>query len=150
MEHLLTNLKTAIFKVLEQMFFLLPDEDIEGAEPAFQPVSVFIGISGKPAYRIGLTFDYGMACTMTENILGIDGVEPEKDMIVKNLKETANIIGGNFLLSFDARENRNVTLPAIDKNGIFGDAVPDENVTMSLSFEGQRMDVTLERIDAAL
>ncbi len=148
MEHLLTNLKTAIFKVLEQMFFLLPDEDAEGVESAAQPVSVFIGISGKPAYRIGLTFDYGMAGTMTADLLGIDGVEPDKDMILKNLKETANIIGGNFLLSFDSRENRNVTLPSIDKNDIFGDAAPDEELTMSLSFDGRRMDVTLDRIDA--
>lgn len=148
MEHLLTNLKTAIFKVLEQMFFLLPDEAVGDADSAFQPVSVYIGISGKPAYRIGLTFDYGMAGIMTADLLGIDGVEPDKDMILKNLKETANIIGGNFLLSFDSRENRNVTLPSIDKNGIFGDAAPDEESTMSLSFDGRRMDVTLDRIDA--
>lgn len=145
MEHLLTDLKKAIFKVMEQMYFLLPDEDT--AIPSGEETdTVYIGISGNPTYLLTLTFDRSLAGRMTSDLLGDDDSEGDVEIIRKGLRETANIIGGNFLLSFPEDEQRNVTLPAYESEELFPGGHRTEANTLSLTFEGRGMSATIEKV----
>jgi CheY-specific phosphatase CheX len=141
MEILLKNLKTAIFKVMETMFFLIPDgENAEGC-------SVYIGITGEPNYLITFDFNRTLSKKMAESILGTEDEEIDIKMIQKCLKETANIIAGNFLLSFDSSENRNLTLPQTVKDEVFGKHRKLDEKDFSISFEGEDIKVIIERIE---
>src|SRR3989339_37515 len=80
------NLKTAISKVMETLFFLVPDEENT------YDCSVYIGITGKPAYLLTIETCRKLAERMTEDLLGIDSEEVNDDLIHKCLQETANII----------------------------------------------------------
>jgi len=146
MEDMLRNLRTAIFNVMETMYFLLPDED--GAEAGIEnSLATFIGITGSPGYRISLTCDRDLVAAMAVDLLGIDVDELEDDMVYKCLSETANVVAGKFLLSFSDDESRNVTLPSADGSGVFpGGAVSDRS-ELSLSFNGLGMNAVLEVID---
>ena len=150
MEPLLKNLKTAIFDVLEKMYFLLPDteeiqETLSAEEDNFR--SIYIGIKGDPAYILTFVFDKRLAETMTVDILGINESELNNEMLQKCLKETANIIAGKFLLSFVGQENRNITLPQNKKADVFGTFDLIKNDKMKLSFNGYCVNSYIDTIN---
>jgi len=146
MNNTLKNLKTTIFNVIEQMFFLLPDEQSfeELGEKVAGPVH--IGITGDPGYIVSLTFDYDLAASMTNDLLGLENDEPDDELIGQSLRETANIIGGNFLLSF-AGENRNVTLPSLIHEDIFPEGKVVETARLMIAYDGCPMEAMLQRIE---
>ena len=147
MEHLLKNLKTAIFNVMEQMYFLLPDGDIETPSKIDNSIAIFIGITGNPCYLITLECDYELAGKMTTDLLGIDDSELNDELIRKNLRETVNIVAGNFLLNFDGEENRNITLPCISKEEVFNGCEIADKGNITLSFSGYGVSVELEEVN---
>ncbi len=132
MNDLTKKLKEAIFNVMEQMFFFLPDEETAPGNPDYD---VYIGISGEPNYLVSLMFDKELAVRMAENLLDPED-ELDDETVRKNLKEAANVIGGRFLLSFDADENRNVTLPSLDKESVFPGAAFSSSENITVSYEG--------------
>jgi CheY-specific phosphatase CheX len=148
METILKNLKIAIFDVMEKMFFLLPDESDGSIPEISDSESVYIGITGKPAYVVSLEFDHTLAATMSSDLLGLDAEDVDTETIQKCLKETANIIAGNFLLGFDNEENRNVTLPHMQKNEVMGsyNALSDNEFT--LSYNGCGINILLEAVES--
>ncbi len=147
METILKNLKTATFDVLEKMFFLLPNES-DGSTPEIsETVTVYIGITGNSKYLIELVYDKDLAVTMSSDLLGLEKEEVDTETIQKCLKETANIIAGNFLHGFNNDENRNVTLPQIRKNEVFGDFKTLNSNEFILSFNGYGIIVKLETVE---
>lgn len=148
MEVILKNLKTAIFDVMENMYFLLADED-EGQPPGIvRGQTVYIGITGNPRYLVTLIMDGTLAGTMAADILGIrDGVDV--DTIQKCLKETSNVIAGSFLLGFKSEESRNVTIPQMKKEDVFGAFNPSDRQELTMSFDGYGVTAILETVDAA-
>ena len=147
MEAMLKNLKTAIFDVMEQMYFLLPDED-DGRSPALHNgYTVSIGISRNPRHRITLLFDETLAGAMSGDLLGLDMDEIDTEIIQKCLKETANVIAGNFLLGFNSEENRNVTLPYMKKDDVFGEVTSHDTQEVTVSFNDYGVTATLETVD---
>jgi CheY-specific phosphatase CheX len=149
MEPLLKNLKTAIFDVLEKMYFLLPDteeipESLSTDEENFR--SIFIGIKGDPAYILTFVFDKRLAETMTVDILGTSESELNNETLQKCLKETANIIAGKFLLTFEGQGNRNITLPHNLKVDVFGQYDPIESDKLKLSFNGYSVNSYIDTV----
>jgi len=132
MSDLQKNLKEAIFNVMEQMFFFLPDEETAQGSP---DIDVYIGITGDPQYLISLFFDKMLAGRMATNLLGMENFDLDDETVRKNLQEAANIIGGRFLLSFENSENRNVTLPSLDHSKIFPGSSPIEAVELTVSYD---------------
>ena len=146
MEVILKNLKTAIFDVMERMYFLLADEIDFGAPDIAKGQTVYIGITGNPRYLVTIIIDGTLASTMASDILGIeDGIDD--DTIQKCLKETANIIAGNFLLGFNSSENRNVTLPHMKKADVFGGIHSSDLQEINVSFNGHGVTAVIETID---
>ncbi len=147
MENMLKNLKTAIFNVMEKMYFLLPDEN-SGTMPGIScSQAVYIGITGNPGYLITLICDKELASTMAADLLGIDEEEVDNNTIQKCMGETANIIAGNFLLGFEKEENRNITLPHMRKEDVFGACNASNRRDIILSFNGYGVSAVLEAIN---
>jgi len=111
---MLTNLKTVIFKVFQDMFFLFPEDYEE--EPKFTKdiIRVNIAIYKREDDKKTLSFYFteSLAKMMTENYLGQND-ELSDVIIQETLKEAVNVIGGNFLNSFE--ESYNLGIPEISK-----------------------------------
>ena len=148
MEAMLKNLKTAIFDVMETMFFLIPDVDElpPGEEQNIDMCSIHIGIKGDQPYLLTFVFDKRLAGTMAVDFLGIDESEVDTMIIQKCLKETANIYAGKLLLSFEGQHNSNITLPFSRKDEVFGQYETLDTGTLSLSFDGYCLNALIEKI----
>ena len=145
MDNLLKSLKTAIFKVMEQMFFILPDEE-EPPSPD-NGRAIYIGISGTPGYLVTLKVDEVLASGMTTVLLGIEEEDLEDTLVRQSLRETANIVAGNFLLSFENDEQRNVTLPFNSREDVFPGGRATESGAIHMSFDGHPFSAILEVIE---
>jgi CheY-specific phosphatase CheX len=141
METFHRNLKTAISKVMETMFFLIPDEE------SIDVSTVYIGIKGKPAYLIKIDSDRNLAEKMTEDLLGVERGEVNDDLIYKCLQETANIIAGRFLLTLDSQDSRELTLPVKSKRDVFGRYKTLDEREVCLSFEGLDIKTIVEVVE---
>ena len=149
MKTLLKNLKTATFNVLEKMFFILPDTDDELGDIRLQgddTATIYIGITGSPSYLISMVFEKTMVANMAHDLLGIDCVDESDDLIEKCLSETANIIAGRFLLMFDETENRNISLPSIRREDVFGNKSSSESGEKIVSFDGYPVQLKIDVI----
>ncbi|MCE5250237.1 chemotaxis protein CheX [bacterium] len=168
MEAKLKNLKTVISDVMEKMYFLLPDAEVDtinsySSENHFLPI--YIGIRGNPGYLLTFAFDRELAGSMAVDLLGVNETEVNDEIAEKCLKETANIIAGNFMLSFESQENLEITLPSARKQDIFGtDTITDEpsgqgnteiidgrknsdgSVSLILSFNGYFLKAIIETV----
>ena len=138
MQALQKNLKTAIFKVMEMMYFLLPDEITNDEN------NIYIGITGEPAYLLSLGFHRRLAGKMATDLLSVEQSDIDDTILSQTLHETANIIGGNFLHTFDIEENRNLTLPGNEKADIFKEYEVLDSDMFTVSFEGEPVKVTME------
>ncbi|MFC1490087.1 chemotaxis protein CheX [Candidatus Latescibacterota bacterium] len=147
METILKNLKIAIFDVLEKMYFLLSDANDGSIPEISDSQNVYIGISGNPAYIITLMYDKSLAVNMTSDLLGLNSEDVDVETIQKCLKETSNIIAGNFLLGFNNEENRNITLPQIKKKDVLGECNTLNSNEFILSFNGCGINVILDEVD---
>lgn len=141
METFHKNLKTAISKVMETMFFLIPDEE------SIVVSTVYIGITGKPAYLIKIDSDRDLAEKMTEDLLGVESEEVNDDLIYKCLQETANIIAGRILLTLDSQEARELTLPVKNKRDVFGKYNILDEREVCLSFDGRYIKTIVEVVE---
>ena len=106
-----------------------------------------VGIDGDPKYIITFAFDKQLIQSMSADLLGIDEDEVDDDVSDKCLKETANIIAGNFMLSFGSGTERNITLPSQQKRNIFGDFTITESTVMVSQFNGLSMNTIIESIE---
>lgn len=140
MEALQNSLKTATFKVMETMFYLLPDDEVPVGR------SVYIGITGSPAYLITLTFNENLARHMAQVLLKPCDDFLEERLVNQCLAETANIIGGNLLHTFGNSDSRNLTLPSGCKRDIFPGMVVEESSGLTMTFEGEPVHVIIETV----
>lgn len=109
---MLTNLKTVIFKVFQDMFFLFPEDYEEELKFSKDIIKVNIDIYKREDEKKTLSFYFteSLAKMMTENYLGQED-ELSDVIIQETLKEAVNVIGGNFLNSFE--ESYNLGIPEI-------------------------------------
>ena len=147
MEVILKNLKTAIFNVMEKMYFFLPDEENTKTHIINDGHVVYVGITGNPGFLITLIYDRKLASTMAADLLGIDEEKVDTNTIQKCLQETANIVAGNFLLECKGEKNRNVTFPHTRKEDVFGGCIAINSRDIVLSFNGYSVSAVLETID---
>lgn len=126
---------------MERMFFLLPEPDEEETATIAKGLSVFIGITGKPRYRLTLLYERALADAMLKNALGT----PVSDAMMKRcILEATNIIAGNFLQHWDDSRERNITLPDMDKGKVFDRFIPRETIFSRYVFEGMSLEVHVE------
>ncbi len=100
-----------IFNVFQEMLFVFPDEYDENVEFIKNWTKIKIELkSTKNSFNLNFYFSESQAITMTENFLG-QSDDISSDLIDETLKETANVIGGNFLNIF--KKNYSLGIPEI-------------------------------------
>ena len=104
------TLTSAIFEVFEKMFYVF-------LEPAERPdgeylYRVGINFSGPRKGELTALFSHPLAEMMMKNMLNVDGDEMNEPLKEDCLKESVNMICGNFLSKYDSGQVFNLSLPA--------------------------------------
>ncbi|OQA39347.1 MAG: hypothetical protein BWY50_02144 [Spirochaetes bacterium ADurb.Bin315] len=140
-------LKRAISDVVERMCFLLPDpEDEASSVDCGDCVQAAIGITGKPRLRITIKVDGDLARLMASNALGAEEIEIDERKIEHFLLETANVIGGKFLLVWDGAAGRDLTIPSPEADRVFGPIEACATTSIVLHYERKRFSGIIEEV----
>lgn len=105
-------LMNAIFEVFEKMFFVFlepVDEDIR------YDMTASINFSGPTKGTIDVLLTADLASAMVQNMLSIDddGITPK--LVEDCVKESVNMIAGNFLQKYDSSKVFDLSIPTFKK-----------------------------------
>lgn len=111
MEKIKETLTVSTFEVFEKMFyvFLEPVNESDGE----YELTASIDFSGPAMGVIRVHFSRGMAEAMAQNMLNIDRRELTEKLVEDCLKESVNMICGNFLRKLDAAKVFDLSLPVL-------------------------------------
>jgi len=107
------QLKKVIFEILENMFFLFPEED-----GGTVPPMVFegnIAINGKEKILLRFFIPERLAQIMAENFIGEEVEDISNQDVIEVVKEFVNMIGGNYISLIDPKGERHLGLPEVKK-----------------------------------
>jgi CheY-specific phosphatase CheX len=111
MERIKKTLTVSIFEVFEKMFYIFLEPASEnGGE---YESTALIDFSGPAKGFIRVHFSRSMAEAMAQNMLNIDRRELTETLLEDCLKESANMICGNFLRNLDTVKVFNLSLPVL-------------------------------------
>ncbi len=99
MKEILPDLKNVIFNVFQDMLFVFPDEYDNEVKFPDNWIKCRIKLYKEKTIYFSLYFTPNQARIITENYLGQNDDLPDS-IIYETIKETANVVGGNFLNSF--------------------------------------------------
>jgi CheY-specific phosphatase CheX len=102
-------LTTAIFEVFEKMFFVFT-EPLRGDGGVYDMKSS-ISFIGPAKGEMQILFSRGIAETMVENMLGLEGAEITSRIMEDCVKESLNIICGNFVRKLDPEKGFHLSIP---------------------------------------
>jgi len=106
---------TSIFEVFEKMFYVFL-EPVEKTHWDHQVV-VSIRFTGPMNGIIAAYFSKGLSDVMVQNMLNLDEGEVSEKLREDCLKESVNMICGNFLRSFDSSKVFDLSLPVCETAG---------------------------------
>jgi CheY-specific phosphatase CheX len=127
----------AIFEVFEKMFFVFL-EPVE--EDVKYDMIASINFAGPIKGEINVLLTHDLACTMVQNMLGVDECSVTQKLIEDCAKEAVNMIGGNFLQKYDSSKVFDLSIPVFknesNESAVFAtkEAAVSETV-WNLSFE---------------
>ncbi len=113
MQEVKETMMAAIFDVLEKMFyvFLEPVED----ECSDYDVGAAIQFSGAQKGELKILASEGLAKSMVQNLLGLEGEEITDEDIEDCIKEAANMICGNYLGRHDQTKVFDLSIPSFSR-----------------------------------
>lgn len=144
------NNKEIIIEVIDEimtdMFFIFPDLDDDGKKVATGEIagnSVHVGIHFNTDFYLHFTIDPQLLSEMAMNFMGITQDELLQEHIESMACETANIIGGNYLVRVDPSATCKLSIPEIlDPNTITESDKTDEHWTIYFVAEGRLMTIS--------
>ncbi len=118
-----TNLKDAIFEVMETMFFLCPsvmDSEESPAWDLMNKIGVKIESTGNLNFKLWLMFTEELLRIIASSLFSREPNEFEKEELLDLAREAANMIGGAYLNVADPTRTDSLSLPEIlDDIGAF-------------------------------
>lgn len=105
-------LTTAIFEVFEKMFYVF-SEPLQSDGDNYQMKSS-INFSGPVSGEIQILLDREIADTMVKNMLGLDEEEINEPIIADCIKESINMICGNFVRKLDPERVFHLSIPTFE------------------------------------
>ncbi|MHB8829321.1 MAG: chemotaxis protein CheX [Syntrophales bacterium] len=126
-------LQNSIFEVFEKMFFVfLEHSEIKSLKYRW---SASISFSGDKSGKLNVYFSDGIAEVMVQNMLNIQQNEVTDKLREDCIKESANMICGNFLGNFDSSRVFDLSLPLFEE--VAGEIIIDDNDEdkIALNFE---------------
>jgi CheY-specific phosphatase CheX len=105
-------LTTAIFEVFEKMFYVF-SEPVQADGENYQMKSS-INFSGPVSGEIHILLNRAIAETMVKNMLGLDEDEINDVIMADCIKESINMICGNFLRKLDPDRVFHLSIPTFE------------------------------------
>lgn len=105
-------LTTAIFEVFEKMFYVFC-EPLQSDGKGYQMKSA-ISFSGPVSGEIRIFLTRGIAETMVKNMLGLDKDEINESIMADCIKESINMICGNFVRKLDPERLFHLSIPTFE------------------------------------
>lgn len=128
--------------IMTNMFFMFPDLDDDGeiitqADP--QADCIHVGIHFNTEHYLHFAADYQLLHEMAANFMGLMPEDIAKEHVESMALETANIIGGNFLVKIDPEHQLKLSIPEI----IETKEIEEENTwSVAFSSEGNVLRIT--------
>ena len=143
---MLETLKAATFEVLETMFFIFP-ENLEEANSLFHGpgLRAWVPVEGPKNFRVGLTLPETLAREMAANFLGLEKDEVSADGMEDVVKETANMVAGNFLSKEHVPEAYNLKPPQALRLDLDAQDWQENPHHLLLAIEDAGLEVFLEK-----
>lgn len=133
-------LTTAIFEVFERMYYIF-SEPLKGSGGNYQ-LSSTIKFSGSANGRIQIFLSRGIAETMVKNMLNLQQDEIDLPIMADCVKESLNMICGNFVRKLDPERVFDLSIPTFDMipDGCDkGPEVRDHQVDLTFVADGGNM-----------
>ena len=140
----MANIKTiqemltrAIFEVFERMYYIF-SEPLKGNGGNYQMKST-INFSGSASGSIQLFLSRGIAEAMVKNMLNLQQDEIDLPIMADCVKESLNMICGNFVRKLDAERVFDLSIPTfelIPDNGDQGPEAKDHQVNLTFVADG--------------
>jgi CheY-specific phosphatase CheX len=105
-------LTTAIFEVFEKMFYIF-SEPLPGSGGEYH-MQAAINFSGPGNGSMQILISHGIAETMVKNMLGLDEDEINEPIVGDCIKESLNMICGNFLRKLDPERLFHLSIPTFE------------------------------------
>ena len=105
-------LTTAIFEVFEKMFYVF-SEPLQSGNENYEMKSA-INFSGPANGEIYILLNKAIAETMVKNMLGLDEDEINESIMADCVKESINMICGNFLRKLDPDRVFHLSIPTFE------------------------------------
>ncbi len=143
-----TNLKDAIFEVMETMFFLCPsvlEPEDNGAWDIMDKIGVTIESTGKLNFKLWLAFTEELLRIIASSLFSRDSSDFEKEELLDLAREAANMIGGAYLNVADPSHTDSLKLPEIFND--MGD-LENSEIKYHLEVEEEPMMVCLKSLEA--
>lgn len=105
-------LTTAIFEVFEKMFYVF-SEPLQSDAEDYQMKST-INFNGPVSGEIQILLNKAIAETMVKNMLGLEEEEISQPVIADCVKESINMICGNFLRKLDPDRVFHLSIPTFE------------------------------------
>jgi CheY-specific phosphatase CheX len=123
---------TSIFEVFEKMFYIFLEQVEIGGH---YDMTAQISFRGPRNGRMRFFFPDNFARTMAMNMLNMEPDEITPVIVEDCLKESANMICGNFLRKFDTSQVFDLGLPQLAKKTGEIQSAPDSDCSISAAFE---------------
>jgi len=123
----------SIFEVFEKMFFVFLE--VSNKRRLECRLAASIDFSGRKNGKLTVYFSEGVCDTMVRNMLSIPPEEATEKLREDCVKESVNMICGDFLRNFDAATVFDLSLPGIDsvRGDVLVEEIEKENM-VSLTF----------------
>ena len=103
-------------EIMTDMFFIFPDLDDDGkqiTEGETKEDAIHVGIHFNTDFYIHFDIDRELLREMAINFLAIEPEEVDDEQLAHMACETANIIGGNYLVKVDPDHNFKLSIPEV-------------------------------------
>ncbi len=143
---MIESLKAAIFEVLETMFFIFP-EVLEEVPKLFHGpgLRAWVPVEGPKTFRVGLTLPESLAQEMAANFLGLEKDEVSPERVEDVVKETANMVAGNFLSKEHVPDAYNLKPPEATRLDLDAQNWQENSHHILLAVEDVGLEVFLEK-----
>jgi CheY-specific phosphatase CheX len=146
-EAMMNAMKTSIFKVLEQMFFLpinlyeTDKDEIQGARNKRITSSVLF--EGTPSGRFILSMPETLAVSISADFLGVRQDAISSEYVNGTVQEMINMLAGNTLMAFDPQALFNLQIPCVVEKDQLQSILDEYRLYWSVGIETLQSRMTL-------
>ena len=136
-------LMTAIFEVFEKMFYLFVEPLRDGAGD-YELMSA-VSFNGPITGAMQISLSRGIAETMVENMLNLEKDEITESLMADCVKESINMICGNFVRKLDPEKVFHLSIPTFEflKANSQGAANKDSEVCLTFTADDGYIQVAM-------